>query len=660
MDRSSARWSKPGSRHTLPLAMVTALAGSLVGCFSDNPQEPSESPLVAPEFAVSAAAVIGNATDLGTLGGAASIANGINDNGQIVGESKTSSGDWHAFSWASGTMTDLGTLGGSISRAHDVNTAGNIVGVSSTGPSDFRFLGFLWQGGHMSALDTPDQAGCGANAEAVNSTGRVVVGYITDSECFIYAAIWHDGVPASLDYPESSALDVNDDGYAVGWSISNPNEFNTYEHAFLWQNGNRRDLGTLGGHRSIARGINENSQIVGSAQIAIGSTHAFLWQNGTMIDLGVLGGNFSSAADINDNGQVVGVTTTATGQRRAFWWQNGVMSDLGTLGGDTTLVAAVNNNNQVVGSANQTAGGPVHAVRWTIPTTNFWSGRRALPPARQGIAVGTASGLLYSIGGINSAGTALTTVEAYNPSSNSWSSRRPLPAARHSGNGAATISGTIYLAGGKNASNALTSTLYTYNPGTNTWSTKANMPVVGGCGGSGVIGGKVYVFSGCTRSSSGAQIAAGLLHRYDPGTNTWTTLPSAPAVHSQPVLGVTGGKLYVVGGTNSAGVATNRLDRYDPATNSWSTKASMPTARAAMAGAMNAGKLYVSGGRNGGSTTYFNKLEVYDPVSNTWSAGAAMPVEQAEHGVGVINNLIYAVGGRTRTTVLAINQRYTP
>jgi probable HAF family extracellular repeat protein len=661
MNRSSARYLESLLRQLLPVPIAAALAVSLIGCFGDTPEEPSRSAPVAPEFTATAAAVIGTATDLGTLGGSTSEAYGINTNGRIVGRSKTSSGAWHAFSWVPSTMTDLGTLGGSHSEAQDVSDGNLIVGESSTADPEVTERAFLWHDGSMADLDDPNgKAFCRADthANAVNGNG-LIVGYINDSECFLLPALWENGTATPFQ-GIGVASDINDEGQVVGWAETGG--FNVHEHGFLWQHGTSQgqDLGTLGGNRSVANAINESGQVVGSAQIPNGITHAFRWQNGSMIDLGVLGGNFSSAADINDDGLVVGVTTTATGQTHAFWWQNGVMSDLGTLGGDTTRVAAVNNSGQVVGSANQVAGGQVHAVRWTIPTTNFWSGRRALPPARQGMAVGTASSLLYVIGGKNSAGTALATVEAYNPSTNSWTSKRALPAARHHGDGAATISGTIYVAGGQNAANTLTRTLYAYNSGTNIWSTKANMPVVGGCGGSAVIGGKLYVFSGCTRSGSGAQVAAGLLHRYDPGTNTWTTLQSAPAVHSQPVVGVTGGKLYVVGGTNGAGVATNRLDVYDPATNTWSTKAAMPTARTAMAGAMNAGKLYVSGGRNGGATTYFNKLEVYDPVSNSWSARAAMPVEQAEHGVGVINNLLYAIGGRTRTMALAINQRYTP
>jgi probable HAF family extracellular repeat protein len=50
--------------------------------------------------------------DLGTLGGSTSHANGINERGQIVGNSETTTGERHPFLWEEGTMIDLGTLGG--------------------------------------------------------------------------------------------------------------------------------------------------------------------------------------------------------------------------------------------------------------------------------------------------------------------------------------------------------------------------------------------------------------------------------------------------------------------------------------------------------------------------------------------------------------------
>ena len=80
--------------------------------------------------------------DLGTLGGAQSIANDINNVGQVVGWSNPPDvldpvGTRHAFLWsASSGMQDLGTLGGGSSSAYDVNNAGQVVGTS--------YRSFLW------------------------------------------------------------------------------------------------------------------------------------------------------------------------------------------------------------------------------------------------------------------------------------------------------------------------------------------------------------------------------------------------------------------------------------------------------------------------------------------------------------------------------------
>jgi len=51
--------------------------------------------------------------DIGTLGGQSSVANAINNNGQVVGYSQVLiAGHNHAFLWQEGQMIDLDTLGG--------------------------------------------------------------------------------------------------------------------------------------------------------------------------------------------------------------------------------------------------------------------------------------------------------------------------------------------------------------------------------------------------------------------------------------------------------------------------------------------------------------------------------------------------------------------
>lgn len=70
----------------------------------------------------------GQMTDLGTLGGDSSLALAANNAGQIVGQSKTATGEMRAFRWVNGSMTSLGALTGSSSTAIDINAFGQIIG----------------------------------------------------------------------------------------------------------------------------------------------------------------------------------------------------------------------------------------------------------------------------------------------------------------------------------------------------------------------------------------------------------------------------------------------------------------------------------------------------------------------------------------------------
>ncbi|HWQ55181.1 MAG TPA: hypothetical protein VN442_15955 [Bryobacteraceae bacterium] len=249
------------------------------------------------------------------------------------------------------TMIDLGTLGGEASRATGINNRGQVVGSASL--PNWEGHTFLWEQGHMTDLGTP---GINSGALAINGAGQIV-GTGTNANAQPYAALWDHGATINLtpNAGPSRAVAINERGQVLGWT-----ETPGWSGPFLWDNGTLTNLtiNTSGSRPYAVHGINARGQVVGVYAYVNSATtpecrrmlcaSAFLWDKGTVIDLGSLGGVFTEATGINDRGQVVGGSTDAAGVQHGFLWENGVMTDLGTMGGHS-YATAINNQGQVVG-----------------------------------------------------------------------------------------------------------------------------------------------------------------------------------------------------------------------------------------------------------------------------------------------------------------------
>jgi probable HAF family extracellular repeat protein len=304
--------------------------------------------LVAALVRSASAVSIYQVTDLGTLGGTASVARAINDRGQVVGESTINSGENHAFIWENGRMRDLGLFPGDLfAAASDINNRGQVVGA---GAADFSPHALLWENGRVI-----DLGGTFSQAFAINNRGQIVG--VTSGG----AALWQNGVLhnlANLSGGGSEAFDINDKGVIVGYSTTATGE----SHAVMWTDGGIVDLGTLPGDDfSQALAINSQGQIVGtSSNISQGVERAFIWENGAMRELGSLPTlPFSRAFSINELSQAAGVSILA-GVTRATLFQKGSATQLPGLTGEAlTFAYAINNLGQLVGASD------FSAVLWT-------------------------------------------------------------------------------------------------------------------------------------------------------------------------------------------------------------------------------------------------------------------------------------------------------
>ena len=259
-------------------------------------------------------------------------------------------------------IVDLGTLGGDTSQAADLNKAGAVTGISDLAENDGS-RAFLWQNESLEPL----HAVVGSHTEgyAVNDSGVVAGAEISGKGATEQTApvLWLNGTYTPLpagDADQASVRDINDNGIAAGQTIEENDN-----HILIWENKTIKSTIPVNGGLARVNALNNELQIVGLVHSASGSS-AFLWQDGEFEDLGTLGGTNSIAYDINEDGDIVGEATIEDeAATHAFLWRDGKISDLGTPGGKnnaTSRALGINSAGVIVGEGQ--VGEAMHAIVW--------------------------------------------------------------------------------------------------------------------------------------------------------------------------------------------------------------------------------------------------------------------------------------------------------
>lgn len=359
--------------------------------------------------------------DLGTFGGRASYVNPawelggpnqMNGHGATVGSAATSvptflgcpfcngldgqvQNVFHAFKWSDGVLKDLGALPGELTNsvAISINAEGTAVGHSENGLIDpitgvREFRAVLWKDGKIRNLGT--FGGNHSVAAMINNRGQVVgsalntapdpfslIGLFLGSSDSTQtrAFLWENGHKrdlGTLGGPDAFAGAVNERGEVAGGSyinsIPNPTTGTPTRDPFLWRKGKMIDLGNFGGNLGGATYINNRTQVIGELSLPGDQfVDPFFWDNGKLVDLytDTLGTNPQTAHAINDAGEIVGAGSFPDHPYDAYVWKNGVATDLGSLDGDCYSEAfIINSKGQIAGQSFSCDGSTVRAFLW--------------------------------------------------------------------------------------------------------------------------------------------------------------------------------------------------------------------------------------------------------------------------------------------------------
>lgn len=286
----------------------------------------------------------------------------INNAGDIAGNLWDGRGNGHAAGWFGGAKQALPSL---FESATSISSKGHIGGYSTTyydGGGIFSSSSALvYYRGNMTGVRDAFDIG---DAEApwytysrvvgINGAGMVLAHGAANSGSGPYLV--HDKLLKIL--PLESAYAINEHGQVAGWGYNARSQ----AEAMLYADGQVTGLGTLPGDRfSAAMDVNDNGVAVGYTQRidALGDTHmrSFIYMDGQMTPLGNLASD-NTAVALNNLGMVLGYSRVwgASGAMRIpYLYQDGALHDLGSLvverGWQVANVSDINDSGMIVGQA---------------------------------------------------------------------------------------------------------------------------------------------------------------------------------------------------------------------------------------------------------------------------------------------------------------------
>jgi len=208
---------------------------------------------------------------------------------------------------------------------------------------------------------------------------------------------------------------------------------------------------------------------------------------------------------------------------------------------------------------------PVGDVWEYDPAADAWRARAPMPLARGAAGAALLNGRIYVVGGAGplpnsrdqairpgSPQRSLALVDEYDPIANRWRSRAPMPVARNH-LAVESAGGKVYAIGGRLGGAFIIAMpgnvdlTMEYDPAADVWLTKAAMPTARSACNSAALGGRIYVAGGELQTYQ-FLAAYRAFEAYDPAANMWYQLPSLLIPRHEAAMAPLGSQIHIVGG----------------------------------------------------------------------------------------------------------------
>lgn len=292
-----------------------------------------------------------------------------------------------------------------------------------------------------------------------------------------------------------------------------------------------------------------------------------------------------------------------------------------------------------------------------------WATLSPSPQARTEVAGAAVGGSIFVVGGYGPGGAPSTATTRYDTATDRWSLARPLPA---SVNHTAAVSyrGSLYVVGGyKGAPFSLgigtggvadaTAAFWRYDPGSDSWTAMPSAPSERGAAAAAVIGDELFVAGGAD-----ALRPLRTVEIFDFRTGRWRRGPDLPLATEHTAGTAVAGAFYVLGGRPFYGGGTHRFaQRYDPVKDRWTRVADLQAGHAGLAAVTACGRPVALGGEDPGSSPAGTVplVEIYEPRSDRWERLPDMRTPRHGFGGAAVGDEIFALEGGPVTFLSVTN-----